>query len=141
MEKKWTLVTSLWVGLIFFSSTSMAARSCESFYEFVRTHLLPVWNSPGGDDRLLHLIAEKGVHFTLFCVFGYFMMHILRGDALQRVAKVAAFGFLVGSCSEFLQSLFPGRDPAARDVIINLTSAVIGGLLTLLWWRRKEAIP
>ena len=35
-------------------------------------------------------------------------------------------GALVGLCSEFLQRFFPDRDPAIRDVIINICGTALG---------------
>jgi len=139
-EKKWLIVTSLWVGLIFFSSTSLAAKYCERLYQFVRVHLLPSMIGMSGTEGVLHLIAEKGVHFTLFFTFGFLVAHLVHGSPWGRLAKIAVFGLVVGSGSEFLQSFFPGRDPAIRDVVLNLVSAALGGLATLLWWRKKGRI-
>lgn len=139
-EKKWLLVTSGWVGLIFFSSTSFAADSCERFYWFIRLHLPSSLLSASGNDGLMHLLAEKSVHFTLFFTFGFLVAHLVHGNPWGRLVKIAVFGLVIGSCSEFLQSFFPGRDPALRDVILNLVSASLGGLATLVWWRRVGRI-
>jgi VanZ family protein len=45
---------------------------------------------------------------------------------------ILASGFTIGSISEFLQSFFPDRDPALRDVVINTTGTALGIVLCLL---------
>jgi VanZ family protein len=139
-EKRWLLVTLGWIGLIFFSSTSFAAENCERFYWFIHLYLPSPLIDTSINGGWMHLLAEKGVHFTLFFTFGFFVAHLVHGSPWGRLAKIAAFGLVIGSCSEFLQSFFPGRDPALRDVILNLVSASLGGVATLLWWRRAGRI-
>ncbi len=38
-------------------------------------------------------------------------------------------GAIVGSCSEYLQRFFPDRDPAIRDVLINIGGTALGLLI------------
>lgn len=137
-RKKWTLITLAWTGLIFFSSTSTAGSACERFYQFVVDHFLPSIEQMATADSLAHLLAEKGAHFALFCTLGFLLAHLVRGDTGIRLAKIMVFGLVIGSASELLQTLFPGRDPALRDVVLNFASATIGGLATLAWWRGKR---
>lgn len=137
-RKKWLAATVFWMGLIFFSSTSLAARMSEDLYDYLSLELFPSLMDMATGDHALHFLAEKSVHVTLFLLFGFLVAHLVNGSPARRVGKIALAGLIVGSCSEYLQSFFPGRDPAIRDVILNTTCATLGGLATVLWSRRKK---
>ena len=114
-----------WVGLIFFSSTSLASHWCEQAFHFLSAmifgHLRPDDSSYG----LVHLLADKGVHVSLFFVFALLLWKILP-NAQWKIVRILLLGAAVGSASEFLQSFFPGRDPALRDVLINVAGTAAG---------------
>ena len=78
--------TLAWIALIFFSSTSLAARWCERAFNFL-------------------------------------------------------FGPPIGAANEFLQSLFPGRDPAIRDVLLNFTSMAVVTCVLSIKLSRSSPCP
>jgi VanZ family protein len=84
----------------------------------------------------LHLLADKGLHVTLFLILA-----VLLWKAIPPMRGKAGFillaGLVVGSCSEFLQRFFPGRDPALRDVLINLGGTAIGLALSLILFQSR----
>lgn len=94
---------------------------------------------------LIHLLADKGFHVTLF-----FILAILLWLALVNTAHkewlILATGAIVGSFSEYLQSFFPDRDPAFRDVLINVGGTALGLLICvtiskLVSRRSQETAP
>ncbi len=111
------------VGLVFFSSTRYAADACEYAYRFYRGAI----GLPGGS--WLHLIADKGIHFTLFFSLGMILYLAAGGTRLQRLVWVAAICLAVGSLSEVVQSFFPGRDPSVADTILNAASGALAASL------------
>ncbi len=82
-------------------------------------------SSPYG---VIHLLADKSVHVGLFCVLAILLWKALPNTA-RKPLIILAIGALVGSCSEFLQRFFPDRDPAIRDVLINIGGTALGILL------------
>jgi VanZ family protein len=56
-----------------------------------------------------------------------------------KIVVILLLGLLVGSCSEFLQSFFPDRDPAFRDVLINVGGTLAGVVVCFAGakWSRK----
>jgi VanZ family protein len=74
---------------------------------------------------IVHLLADKGFHVTLFCVLAVLLWQALRHSE-KKIWVILLSGAAVGSCSEFLQRFFPGRDPAIRDVLINIGGTAIG---------------
>ena len=124
---RWLAITLAWICLIFFSSTSLAGRFSEQGFHWLDEHVFG--HSAETSGGVLHFIAEKSVHVTLFVVLGILLSQVYRGARLNRFAKVVITGLVIGSASEFLQSFFPDRDPAVRDVLINLASTAIGGAL------------
>lgn len=127
MRRRWAAATVGWVLVIFFSSTSSAARWCESLYEYIFS-----WMAPAVNQRhfpLLHVLADKSVHFALFFILALLSWNSVIRPARIRFAIVLGIALLVGSTSEFLQRFSPGCDPSVSDVLINFGSAVIGALL------------
>jgi VanZ family protein len=121
-----------WTALIFFSSTSLAGRLSEQAFDTLSTLLFQGWQSAPGLYHPIHLIADKGVHVSLFAVFAVLLWKALP-DLSHKLGYVILAGTVVGCCSEFLQRFFPGRDPAWRDVCINAAATILGALISL-WW-------
>lgn len=121
----WGWVAFSWLGLVFFSSTSLAARLCDqAFCSGYRVFL----NRPdpaASSFALAHFVAEKSVHLTLFFVLALLLWNAL-GASRLKVTVILTLGLLAGSASELLQRFFPGRDPSIRDVVINLASTALG---------------
>ena len=127
----------MWIGVIFFSSTSLASQWCEQAFRFLSgmifSHLRPDESSYG----LIHLLADKSVHVGLFLVLGLLLWQALP-SAHWKIARIILFGAGVGSASEFLQRFFPGRDPAVRDVLINVAGTAIGIGFCLAWMKYRS---
>jgi len=119
------LAVIAWIGVIFFSSTSLASQWCEQGFSWLSSllfgHLGPTDPSYG----ILHLLADKGVHVSLFLILAMLLCMTIP-QIRWKAAIVLGCGALVGSCSEFLQRFFPGRDPAIRDVLINIGGTAAG---------------
>jgi VanZ family protein len=136
-RNRWILALIVWIGVIFFSSTSLASQWCEEGFRFLSgiifSHLHPDDSSYG----LIHLLADKSVHVGLFLVLALLLWRILP-NAPWKIAAILVFGALVGSASEFLQRFFPGRDPAVRDVLINIGGTAIGAAVCLMWIKYRS---
>ncbi len=132
----WIWAAVCWVGLIFFSSTSLASEWAEQTYGFVSAALLnrPAMNVPS--DYLLHLLADKGFHVSLFCVLAV-LLWLALDHAVRKPWLIVICGAVVGSMSEFLQRFFPGRDPALRDVLINIGGTALGTAICLAVVKRR----
>src|ERR1700733_4634197 len=124
--KQWTIVTVAWIALIFFSSTSLAGRWSEGAFRFIANLLFgQALRSGASLYGVIHLVADKGVHVTLFTVLGILLWMCLP-NASKQFILILLIGTAVGSLSEYLQFFFPGRDPAIRDVIINVVGTGFG---------------
>jgi VanZ family protein len=132
------MAVAAWIGVIFFSSTSTASYWCESSFSYLSEILMPGVSRDNGSFGAIHLTADKGLHVTLFAVLAIFLFRAML-EPRNKASRILAFGFLVGCCSEYLQSFFPDRDPAFRDVLINLGGTGLGVLISRLSQRRKIA--
>lgn len=128
MHKRWTLAALSWLALIFFSSTSYAGQWCERAYDSVLGTPYGTVHVPGTPEHLLHFLAQKTVHVTLFTVFAMLLWKALP-ESRWHFALVISIGLVTGICSELLQMLFPGRDPAVRDALINLGGTILGATI------------
>ena len=126
----WIWAVFIWIGVILFSSTSLASRWAEHSFSFLSEGLF------GGVDRnsssygILHLLADKGFHVSLFCVLAILLWLALR-NGIRKPWIIVLCGAVVGSSSEFLQRFFPDRDPAIRDVLINIGGTALGVAICL----------
>lgn len=125
----WRIAVLGWIGLIFFSSTSLAGRLSEQVFATLSNLLFQGWRSIPGPDHPIHFVAEKGVHVTLFAVLAVLLWQALP-DLPRKLGYVILAGTAVGCGSEFLQRFFPGRDPALRDVCINVSATALGALIS-----------
>ncbi len=121
----WVWAAFVWIGVIFFSSTSLASAWAERTFGFLTDTFFAHLPHESSSYGILHLLADKGFHVTLFCVFAVLLWQALRHSE-RKVLVILLSGAAVGSCSEFLQRFFPGRDPAVRDVLINIGGTMVG---------------
>ena len=129
------MATVAWIGVIFFSSTSAASRWCESAFAYLSALFMSGIPRDSTSFGALHLAADKGLHVTLFAVLGI-LLYCAMVNPRNKVVRILSFGLVVGCCSEYLQSFFPDRDPAIRDVFINLAGTGVGVLISQLLWAR-----
>jgi VanZ family protein len=131
--RKWAIAAC--VGVIFFSSTSIAGRWSD--HAFDSSWVLLAELTPYAPAyTLTHLLAEKSVHFVLFCIFGMLLWRTLP-KRTGKIWLILVCGAAVGSCSEILQSCFPQRDPLITDVLINISGTAIGIALS----RNRRELP
>lgn len=121
----WAAAVLAWIGVIFFSSTSIAAEWSETAFHFISHLLFRRLTTDDPSYNWIHLIADKGFHVTLFSVLAILLWNLL-ANPRWKIARILVVGAIVGSCSEFLQRFFPGRDPAVRDVLINIAGTGVG---------------
>jgi VanZ family protein len=133
----WLWAVIVWIGVIFFSSTSLASKWAERAFRALSEVLLGGLSASSSSYGFLHLIADKGFHVTLFCVLAVLLWRTLV-HAQNRVWVILIAGAITGSSSELLQRLFPDRDPAPRDVLINVGGTALGIVACIVASRRKQ---
>lgn len=122
----WLTASAAWTLLILFSSTSVASEYCERAFSWIYGATIGKHFTSDKTFDWLHFAAEKSVHLTLFFVLGVLLWQLFSSPRRRRLAEVVLVGLIVGSSSELLQTFFPGRDPAIRDVLINVVGAFLG---------------
>ncbi len=131
------IIVVLWVSAIFLSSTS-AARFCDRL--FLSWYGVLVGTSNPVVYECLHFVAEKGVHVILFVVLVILLWKVVP-DTRWKTVLILLLGSFIGTCSEFLQRFFPGRDPTVRDVLINMAGTALGIILSLKYGYRGSVAP
>jgi VanZ family protein len=130
---------AVWIGVIFFSSTSTASYWCESAFSYVSGIFMSGVPRDSTSYGAVHIVADKGLHVTLFAVLAVLLFGAMVHPG-KKVVRILLFGFVVGCCSEYLQSFFPDRDPAFRDVLINLGGTGLGVLISRISWAKATAV-
>jgi len=124
----WRWAVLFWIGVIFFSSTSMAGQLSEQGFRYLSQTLLGEVPVETQSYSIAHFLADKGVHVTMFCVLATLLWKAIPPNP-RKSLLILGCGAIVGSCSEFLQRFFPDRDPALRDVLINIGGTALGLLI------------
>jgi len=130
LMNRWAIVTTGWICVIFFSSTTAAANWCERAFNFLFAISFSYLHGGASSYSVIHFLAEKAFHVTLFLVLAILLWKVLP-NAPWKIAAILFAGLIIGSGSEFLQRFFPGRDPALRDVLINFGGTAIGAVVSL----------
>lgn len=114
-----TLILSVWIGLIFFSSTAIAGRWANGLFAVVSVHA-------GFGEGVAYPLLKKAYHVFLFAVLGGLPVSSpsLREPLLWRAVL---WSFVIGALSEALQLGFSGRGPSFADVLLNGASGSVGG--------------
>jgi VanZ family protein len=138
-ENLWIAASLAWIGVILFSSTSLAGAWSEAMFRSLAALFFGQVLHPGDSAySILHVLADKGFHVTLFAVLAILLWNATQNSP-RKVPLILLSGALLGSISEVLQSFFPGRDPAIHDVLINVGGTALGiGLIFLNRDRRQR---
>jgi VanZ family protein len=136
----WWIAVAAWLGVIAFSSTSLAGLGSETAFFSLSSVLFRYLHPSFTEYLAIHFLADKSVHVALFAVLGILLWQAIPSWRWKAAAILAA-GAAVGSCSEFLQSFFPGRDPEVRDVLINIGSTAFGMIICFAISRLRRRRP
>ena len=129
-----------WVGVIFCSSTSFAGTESEQLFSHLSELFLPELQKNTSSYETVHFLADKSVHVGLVSILGMLLWKVLSNSRTwQKIAPALLVGAIVGSCSELLQSFFPGRDPAVTDVLINIGGTAMGIALSIAFGNRQRS--
>jgi VanZ family protein len=130
----WRLAAVAWTGVIFFSSTATAGRWSQEVFQILAAFLFGQLQTGGAGLNLLYLLADKGFHVAMFTILAILLGRLIP-DAPSKTPLILLTGAAVGSLSEVLQSFFPSRDPALRDVLINIAGTALGVMINFCVFR------
>ncbi|HVX68026.1 MAG TPA: VanZ family protein [Bryobacteraceae bacterium] len=135
----WLIASSLWAGVIFYSSTSSAERLCDRALNGLIALLSPSsqFNDGVPPD---YFWEKKAIHVALFFTLAFLLSRTSAYTTRLAPGHIVLLGAAIGTASELLQLLFPSREPAVRDTLIN-TAAVCAGVLAFHPWGRRQAKP
>jgi VanZ family protein len=138
---KYWLPLLIWLGVIFVGSTSVMSTAHTSRY------IIPVllWVKPGMTPQTIWgiiVFIRKCAHVTEYAVLALLLWRALRSLPILRTKKLMVFGGVLLGCAmlaasdEFHQVFVKSRTPAVRDVVLDVTGAVLGLLIGLSFARR-----
>lgn len=137
---KYWLPVVLWMSLTFGASTGLGRP--EYTARFIRPLL--IWLVPNISEktiRKVHFAVRKSAHFVEYCGLGLLLWRLVHFDpafaALRPWEFLIAlfFAALYAASDEFHQYFVPGREAAARDVLLDSCGAGFG--LAALWVARR----
>lgn len=77
---------------------------------------------------------RKIAHFCEYALLGAetsFLCFLVEGNKKKKWLSFSVFGVVTAALDEAMQSFSPGRDPAVRDVFIDMSGYIAGLLFTL----------
>jgi VanZ family protein len=131
---RYWLPALLWTGLVLYaSSDTFSARNTGSILEAVTTFLF------GGlkpqTFEALHFLIRKSAHFTEYGILGLFWFRAWGGrrEGHQWKWALAGMGMALATAiaDEVHQSFVPSRTGDVKDVLLDLSGAIIAQLV--LW--------
>jgi len=139
---KYWLPLLIWAGLIFIGSTSILSAEHTSRY----TLPFLVWLKPGMSPTTMWtivVIARKCAHVGEYAVLALLLWRALRSVPALRAKTLTVFGAALVGCSlfaasdEFHQTFVKSRTPSVRDVLLDVTGALLGLLIGASFARRR----
>ena len=135
MKKKafwiWLTLTVLWIGVIFWHSSRVAADSdAESLGLLYYVQKILPW--------MTNNILRKCGHFAEFSILGFLLTGLFCRLKNFILLKPIVCGLLVALCDETIQHFVPGRCDRVKDVWIDLAGIVFGALILWLFFRLRD---
>jgi VanZ family protein len=139
---KYWLPLLIWLGVIFVGSTDL--MSAEHTSRFIVPILL--WLKPGMAPETIRSILfaiRKCAHLSEYAVLALLFWRALRRGSAIRGKMSILFGAVLLGCAvfaasdEFHQSFIKSRTPSVRDVLLDITGAVLGLLIGVSFAHRR----
>jgi hypothetical protein len=140
---KYWLPLLIWLGVIFVGSTSV--MSAEHTSRYIVPFLL--WLKPGISPKTIWIIlvvARKFAHVTEYAVLALLLWRALRSIPGLRAKMLMVFGAVLLGCAlfaasdEFHQTFVKSRTPSVRDVLLDVTGALLGLLIGASFFARRH---
>ena len=95
---------------------------------------------PGRDIPSVDIVQiDKAVHFSLFAVLGWLVMHAFGSNLLQRILWTVGIGIAYAVGTEFYQGLLPfERTPDPVDALANTLGLLTAVAVFYIRYRRVE---
>ena len=145
------IVTVALMALIFFFSSQTAevsSKTSSGITQKIAEFIAYITNSGNVEEITLaiHKLIRKTAHFTLFFLLALSVANsvfwLFRTEKLKLFISTSVFCLFYAITDEIHQMFVPGRAAMIKDVIIDLTGAMIGAgiflLIRYLYKRRKE---
>jgi hypothetical protein len=138
---KYWLPLLIWLGVIYVGSTSVMSSEHTSRYIVPFLLRLKPGMSPGAIWTIL-VVARKCAHVTEYAVLALLLWRAFRNIQVLRTKTLMVFGAALLGCAlfaasdEFHQTFVKSRTPAVRDVLLDVTGALLGLLIGASFVRR-----
>jgi VanZ family protein len=91
---------------------------------------------PGGSFKTMTLNwASILYHFVIFFLFSFFFLMTITKDKIEtkKIVITIIVSLIISILDEFHQSFVPGRNPAIKDILIDLTGTIF--LVTIVFFK------
>ena len=133
-----TVLTIVWMIVIYSFSNQKAIKSTDSSQSFVRSTIIKIYrffDHDASEEKINNIVEKLDVpvrklgHLTEFLILGILVMLTLKSYGIDDY-KIATLVCFLYSCSDEIHQLFvEGRSGNLIDVIIDVVGSVLGILL------------
>ena len=137
----------LWLGVMFVGSTNL--MSAEHTSRYIVPFLL--WLKPGMSPHTIWIIlvfVRKCAHVTEYAVLALLLWRAFRSVPALHTKTSMVYGVVLMGCAlfaasdEFHQTFVKSRTPSVRDVLLDISGALLGLLIGASFTRhRPQKLP
>ena len=131
---KYWLPVLIWLGVMYFGSSNLMSA------EHTSRHIGPflLWLNPGMSPEAIWItlvVVRKCAHVSEYAVLALLLWRALRSVPARRTKTLIVFGTVMLCCAlfaasdEFHQAFVKSRTPSVRDVLLDVTGALLGLLI------------
>ena len=130
-----TIITALWMGVIFFLSSEDSIKSTklsDSFTDKTLVSVCKLFNKNCDKDKVISkygMIIRKGAHFTEYFILGTLMFFTLREYGIKGIWIPILICVFYASTDELHQLFVAGRSARILDLIIDSCGSTLAILL------------
>jgi VanZ family protein len=140
---KYWLPLLIWLGVIYVGSTNI--MSAEHTSRYIVPFLL--WLKPGMSPKAIWtilVVTRKCAHVIEYAVLALLLWRALRSVPILQTKSLLVFGAVLLGCAlfaasdEFHQTFVKSRTPSVRDVLLDVTGALLGLLIGASFARSRS---
>lgn len=130
------LFVVIWVVIIFMLSSQPATQSHKLSTGIVSENINIVIIKTKFNIQSLDYIIRKNAHFFIYLILAMLVINLLIKSKISRYKPITLLVCVIYAISdEVHQAFIPGRTSSVKDVIIDISGAVVGMFIYLIFKR------
>lgn len=142
-----TLLTIIWMLIIFMFSNQKSVTSTENSQSLIRNTIVNIYklfDKDASQEKLDEIVqtfdvpVRKLCHFTEYFILGILVLLMLKSYNINNIYLTILICFVYSCTDEFHQLFVPGRSGNIIDIIIDTSGSIFFTILYNLVCKRKK---